>query len=565
MNGKAKVLWPRVAWCVGAVCVFMASRTSAQPFEPYHVEVTPPGAVPGQPLDLNAAKQWRDTLIQAGFDVGRCGFHPAASSFAVDVMHPDQQAFLDGAGFSVVSQSAMGPLEDGLRVQSQYYDPNEIEALLDQVALNYPAITRVFTIGTTFHSRPIKAIEISDNPGIDEDEPAVQLNGQHHAREVATSHIVMDAIEQLTAGYGVNPQITDWVNNYKTVCVPMVNPDGVSYVFSNNSLWRKNRQQYSCVGVDLNRNYPYLWGPGCGSSGSCSSDIYRGPVAASELETQAMQNLAEDFNFVFATSYHSYGRFIDYPYACGNGSPSSLMPEHAVIHEMMNGMADAIDAVDSVPRYDVYSPVPFGGVNGDDTSNYYAQHGTYAFIVEVGTSFEPAFSQVAGIVNRNRAGWMYLYERLGEARIDIHVTDACSGAPLEAEVTLLDYVFDSGESPRMTFLPYGRWTFVTPAEDWYTVRATKAGYVAQNVEVYVAGEPASVDIALMPVIPPLTTFGDRDCDWDVDLVDFLAIPGCLSLPDNPAKAGCEYFDSDADGDVDLIDLAAFQAAFTGPQ
>ena len=65
---------------------------------------------------------------------------------------------------------------------------------------------------------------------------------------------------------------------------------------------------------------------------------------------------------------------------------------------------------------------------------------------------------MAGIVNRNRAGWIYMYERLGQARIDVHVTDACTGAPLTAEVTLTDYVFDPSELPRFTFPPFGRWS-----------------------------------------------------------------------------------------------------------
>jgi hypothetical protein len=47
------------------------------------------------------------------------------------------------------------------------------------------------------------------------------------------------------------------------------------------------------------------------------------------------------------------------------------------------------------------------------------------------------------------------------------------------------------------------------------------------------------------------------------LIDYVVVPGCLSLPGVAAKAGCDHFDSDSDTDVDLIDVAAFQAAFTG--
>ena len=138
-----------------------------------------------------------------------------------------------------------------------------------------------------------------------EDEPSIQFNAQHHAREVATSHVVMDIVEQLTDGYGIDSVITGWVDNYKTVVVPMVNPDGVQYVFDVTSSWRKNRQLHACIGVDQNRNYPYLWGPGCGSSGTCTNDIYRGPSSTSELETKGMIGLWDQYQFTMATSYHS--------------------------------------------------------------------------------------------------------------------------------------------------------------------------------------------------------------------------------------------------------------------
>ncbi|MBI4717883.1 MAG: hypothetical protein HY763_08780 [Planctomycetes bacterium] len=453
------------------------------------------------PIAPGALPAWRDWLIQQGIAVDRCGHLPTQGSFVVDVTLDQQRQALLAAGFRILRQFDPAPLEGGLRTQSQYYDPGEIAALLAQIAADHSDIAQVFGIGTTPEGRTIYAIEISDQPGVAEDEPAIQFNGQHHAREVATSHVVMDVVTTLTNGYGADAEITDWVNRYKTVCVPMVNPDGVQHVFNVNSMWRRNRKVYpSCTGVDLNRNYPYLWGPGCGSSGTCN-DLYRGPTAASELETQALIGLADDYHFVMATSYHSYGQFIDYPYACSNGSPSGQMPEHAVIHEMMFGVADAIAAVDGT-QYDVYSPVPFGGVNGDDTSWYYAHRGTYAFIIEVGTAFEPPFSQVAGIVNHNRGGWKYLYRRLGGARIDVHVTDACTGAPTQAEVTLTDYVYDTGELPRATFPPYGRWTYLVPPNGTYTVRAAQSGYAQQELTVAVSAAPVAITLALEPMSPP---------------------------------------------------------------
>ena len=477
------------------------------------IEITVPRKADGS-WDKSDVRAWRDWLLAQGYAVDRCGHNPKAGTLTVNVESETQRRQLLDAGFEPVPGS---PPPDTILTQSQYFDPTEIASMLAQVEADHQAIARRFAIGTTTQGRTIWALEISDQPNQPEDEPAIQFNGQHHAREVATSHVVMDIIELLTNGYGTDPLITAWVNQYTTVCVPMVNPDGVQHVFNGASSWRKNRMMYppTCIGVDLNRNYPYLFGPGCGSSGTCTSDIYRGPSDASELETQAMISLQDQYHFVMATSYHSFGQFIDYPYACSNGSPAGQMPEHAVIHEMMHGVSDGIFAMDGT-RYDVYSPVPFGGVNGDDTSWYYAHRGVYAFIIEVGTLFEPPFAQVAGIVNQNRGGWRYMYERLGEARIDVHVRDACTNSPLEAEVTLKDYVYDTGELPRITSPPYGRWTYMVPANGGYTVRASKAGYLTQDAPVAVSNSPESVEILLVPEdappqctadIPATSTYG----------------------------------------------------------
>lgn len=492
---------------------FQITVQADQLFVPGTYEFTFPGLSGNEPVNLTDARAWRDWLLEHDFAVDRCGFNPAKGTIIIEVNSELKLQEAVEAGFTVVQILLMKQRDVVEPPQSAYFDPDEIESFLQQIAIDYSDITQLIIVGYTFEGRVIRGIEISDNPGVIEDEPAIQFNGQHHARELVTSHVVMDIVNTLTNGYGVDPNVTQWVNNYKTVCVPMVNPDGVQHVFDVNNLWRRNRQVYQdCTGVDLNRNYPYLWGPGCGSSGDCN-DIYRGPSAVSELETQAMIALASNFHFVMATSYHSSGRFIDYPYACSDGTLETLMPEHEVVDSMMHGVADAIFDVDGI-IYDVFSPVPAGGVNGDDTSWYYAHQGVYSFIIEVGEYFEPAFSDVAGIVERNRGGWTYMYERLGQARIDIHVQDQCSTEPLEAEVTLMNFVYDSGEWPRYTSMPFGRWTYLVVENRTYHVQVSLEGYLIEDVEVFVSNEPVSVEINLIPdilcgkaEIPAVSTWG----------------------------------------------------------
>src|SRR5439155_17967057 len=86
------------------------------------------------------------------------------------------------------------------------------------------------------------------------------------------------------------------VNNLSVFVVPCVNPDGRKYDQDHDALWRKNRNPVNSagdpaqIGVDLNRNHPWLWdfrtafSPAALSFGTLasdnpSSDLYHGPAA----------------------------------------------------------------------------------------------------------------------------------------------------------------------------------------------------------------------------------------------------------------------------------------------
>ncbi|MCH7948073.1 MAG: hypothetical protein IIC66_09785, partial [candidate division Zixibacteria bacterium] len=63
---------------------------------------------------------------------------------------------------------------------------SEIELFLDSLAAAYPSLmTAKFSIGTTIEGRNIWAVKVSDNPNVDENEPAVLYVGLTHAREPA--------------------------------------------------------------------------------------------------------------------------------------------------------------------------------------------------------------------------------------------------------------------------------------------------------------------------------------------------------------------------------------------
>jgi hypothetical protein len=91
---------------------------------------------------------------------------------------------------------------------------------MHEIASTYPAIAQVvdltatYSTPPTFEGRHMFALKISDNVAIDEDEPAMLVVSAHHAREISTPVIALDAADRLTSGYDVDPRLTAAVNGH---------------------------------------------------------------------------------------------------------------------------------------------------------------------------------------------------------------------------------------------------------------------------------------------------------------------------------------------------------------
>ena len=135
--------------------------------------------------------------------------------------------------------------------------------------------------------------------------------GGIHAREWvppdALVSLAADLLEAYTAGRGLGyggryfpasdvQQSLEQANLFLYACV---DPDGRRFSQTAESQWRKNRRPHSsggtCVGVDINRDFDFLWdhtskfAPDSGvrtSANPCDPNLYRGPAAASEPETR---------------------------------------------------------------------------------------------------------------------------------------------------------------------------------------------------------------------------------------------------------------------------------------
>lgn len=208
---------------------------------------------------------------------------------------------------------------------AKYHNYAEMTTEIDQRIAAYPNIMSKRVIGKSYQGRDIVAIKISDNVATDEAEPEVLFTHHQHAREHLTVEMALYLIRELGAGYGSDSRVTNMVNGREIWIVPDLNPDGGEYDVATGSYrsWRKNRQPNSgssYVGTDLNRNWNYKFGCCGGSSGSTSSETYRGTSAESAPEVKVVADFVRSRivggkqQITAGIDFHTYSQLVLWPF-----------------------------------------------------------------------------------------------------------------------------------------------------------------------------------------------------------------------------------------------------------
>ncbi|SEG53223.1 Zinc carboxypeptidase [Nonomuraea solani] len=208
---------------------------------------------------------------------------------------------------------------------SGYHNYAEMNTEINSIVAAHPNIVSQSNYGTSFQGRNLRLIKISDNVGTDENEPEVLFTAHQHAREHLTVEMALYIMHLLADGYGTDSRITNLVNTREIWIMPDMNPDGGEYDIATGSYrsWRKNRQTNagsSAVGTDMNRNWAYNWGCCGGSSGTTSSETYRGANAESAPEVAAAANwvrgrvIGGTQQIKAHIDWHTYSELILWPY-----------------------------------------------------------------------------------------------------------------------------------------------------------------------------------------------------------------------------------------------------------
>ncbi|MEI5582653.1 MULTISPECIES: M14 family metallopeptidase [unclassified Agromyces] len=237
---------------------------------------------------------------------------------------------------------------------------------------------------------------------------------QEHAREWVPPLVTIETAERLLRNYELDGRTKQLVNNLDIWIVPSVNPDGGHYSFYDFNSQRKNMTNHcpqttgdflarNNWGVDNNRNYDTysLFDGYDGASNSCTSGTYAGPSELSEPESANIDWIAsQNDNIEFAMNLHSSGNYFMWSPGAyiADGRVSAPRP---TLEEESYFWGASSRILTEIKRYRGMSVTPArtGPISdvlysaaGNSGDMLWYKHGIYAWNFEVGTQFQPPFS-----------------------------------------------------------------------------------------------------------------------------------------------------------------------------
>ena len=484
-------------------CILTAVSATAENSPPRQgiisvVQVTLPG---GSALD---------ELVAAGYDID-------SVQGGVVTIYATQEEFkrLQDAGYACVEiERQPNPAKDF----SGYHTYATLTTDLEVWAAAHPNICTLKSIGASYQGRALWAMLISNNPGVDEDEPEFKYVGSMHGDEPVGMELCLHLIDVLLNEYGANPRITNLVNTTAIWILPCMNPDGLEAY-----------SRYNAQGYDLNRRFPAY-------PGDFTGTFYDGaPLGTAGRPTEVMrvQEWIAANRFVLSANLHAGSLVVNYPYDY-DGTPSGVdapSPDDALFEDISLRYS-----IHNVPMWNS-GEFSQGIVNG---SVWYVvtsgmQDWNYRYMscnevtIELSNTKTPPVSALPTLWSQNEESMLSYLEAVHIGVRGI-VTHMANGAPVSAKVLVQGNahpVFtdpDVGDYHRM-LLP-----------GTYTVTISAPGFVDKTIPGVVVGPGEATRVDVQLTMPE----DDSDHNGILDLVEGDGDTDGDGIPD--------YLDPDNDND-----------------
>jgi hypothetical protein len=299
----------------------------------------------------------------------------------------------------------------------QYLTYAQFRDSMVTIAQNNPTICKLETLANSASGNLILVMKVSHNPQLNENEPEVFWEANTHGDEKIGWAVAFEFLKYLLRNYGTNPEVTYLVDNREIWILPMFNPDG--YISNNRS---------NGHGVDMNRNWGWMWG----------EEAAPGSSAMSESEvTGDIQHLWRH-PFALFVSYHAGTECISYPWSY---TDYDTIPENYLINWLSQGYSTRGNSY----MYGQGSQVMYL-INGSSKDVGFGALGEMAWSIEVHLTKTPPASEIDPTFNRNRDAMLFFCRQAGHG-IQGTVTDSVTGQPLHAQLWLAPYNWQSYTCP----------------------------------------------------------------------------------------------------------------------
>ena len=137
-------------------------------------------------------------------------------------------------GGTTVSKRLNNKAASGYTVFRSYSEDGGIRDELIALARQYPKLTKLVSIGKTVNGQKILAIKVTKNASQVEDgsRPSVLYSSTQHAREWITTEMNRRLLHYYLEKYATNAAIQRVVDKTELWFVPVANPDGYDYTFT---------------------------------------------------------------------------------------------------------------------------------------------------------------------------------------------------------------------------------------------------------------------------------------------------------------------------------------------
>jgi hypothetical protein len=387
----------------------------------------------------------------AGFELN--GDIYTKQGFALLYVTPGELEKLKSSGihYEIIKKDLNAFYKDFWSNRDQYHSYEEIIQAIDSLSTNYPAICKKFDYGLSLEGRQLCALKISDNVNTDEPEPEIMFDGGIHGDEIGGPENLVRFAEFLCDSYGSDPEITSLINDREIWLYIMVNPDG-----------RVNMVRYNSNGVDLNRDWGYMWNA-AGSS----------PGYYSQPETRALRACMLSNQFAIHITYHSGTVFLAFPWSY---RPDSC-PDKPHIQQLA-GIYASSSGYAELPVEQGYTGMY--AINGSSKDANYAVMGSVSWTMEISTNKQPPASQIQYYYDINKPAMIEMIRQAGYG-ISGTVTDANLGIPVAATIFVDDF-FPCYADPMIgdyhKYLLAGTYTVTAVANGYHPLTQTLT--VAEN-------------------------------------------------------------------------------------